>query len=416
MFCTFRPRLGEPDGNNFSRAVRPGQLFETTHGQAASRLRSQPVQDQRGAHNGAGQGRSGEVEGELPAGLRLALRKIMMAEDIRATVVGEALTACVELPPPLRDVVLGSLMTAVMLRGPVAEELFALIDAALTVDQRPPAETITGYDRPVILLAGSGKKGQRTLNVSTLAGLVAAAAGAVIVKVGSAATSSALGSRDLVRALGVQECRTACEVRTDLAASRFAFVAVEPQIPIVDEMYRGRFHVVNPFSFGLAPLASPVRADLVVYGLAHPRVDLAARVLARFGVSEAVVHTTRTPGGAYLDELGAGGDVASCDVLASRIGAVEYRAAASLVDGSLGMDLPPAAEASQAAELASELLAGAGLSSHRTLVSLNAGHLLSLSGIALSLTAGMRLAEDVLRSGTPAELILRQAAVPAGTA
>lgn len=352
----------------------------------------------------------------MPAGLRRTLGKITMAEDLPADTLGEAFTACVDLLPPLRDVVLGSLMTAVMLRGPVTEELIALIDAALTVDRRPPAETISGGDRPAILLAGSGKKGQRTLNVSTLAGLVAAAAGAVVVKVGSAATSSSLGSRDLVRALGIRECKTACEVRAELAVGAFAFVAVEPQIPIVDELYRGRFHVVNPFSFGLAPLASPVWADLVVYGLAHPRVDLAARVLARFGVSEAAVHTTRTPAGAYLDELGSAGEIASCQVLAGRVAAVERRTAVSLVDGPLTTDLPPATQASQAAELASELLAGGGLSSHRELVSLNAGYLLSLSGIAPSLTAGMRLAEDVLRSGAPAELISRQAAVPAGTA
>ncbi len=63
-------------------------------------------------HDGEGHGRSAEIEAELPPGLRLTLRKITMAEDIQPSVVGEALTACVDLPPPVRDVVLGSLMTA----------------------------------------------------------------------------------------------------------------------------------------------------------------------------------------------------------------------------------------------------------------------------------------------------------------
>jgi anthranilate phosphoribosyltransferase len=134
----------------------------------------------------------------------------------------------------------------------------------------------------VLVLAGSGKKGRRTFNVSTPAALVAAAAGAQVIKVGSAATCSTLGSRDLVRALGLSEQRTAAGVRRALTGCGFAIVAVEPEIPVLDRLYGGRFHAPNPFSFGLAPLVSPVRGDFTVLGLSHPRVDVAAQVLSHF--------------------------------------------------------------------------------------------------------------------------------------
>lgn len=325
---------------------------------------------------------------------------IAVGDLVPSAALADALLASVDLPAPTRDVVLGSLMTAVMTRGPVAADVEALLQAALSVDGRAPAEVINGSDRPVLMLAGSGKKGVRTLNVSTPAALVASAAGARVIKVGSAATSSALGSRDLVRALGMREHRTGDGVRADLAASGFAFVAIEPEIPVLDELYGGRFHAPNPFSFGLAPLASPVRGDVTVFGLSHPRVDVAARVLCRFGLHNIDVLGTRLPSGHYLDEIGPVGEVRWCRVRNGEVGPVEAEQVGGLTATDLLHDLPASRGADEAIERTGELLAGGGLDSHRAIVALNAAHLLVLSGISASLASGVAAAEEILRSGT----------------
>lgn len=290
-------------------------------------------------------------------------------------------------------------MTTVMASGPAADDVEALLRNALAVDGWEPAEVISGDDRPVLMLAGSGKKGLRTFNVSTPAALVAAAAGAQVIKVGSTATSSALGSRDLVHALGLREHQTARGVRDDLAASGFAFVAIEPEIPILDGMYGGRFHAPNPFSFGLAPLVSPVRGDAVVFGLSHPRVDVAACVLSRFGFDHVDVLNTRLPGGHYLDEIGTAGELRWCRVRAGKVGSVEVEPAECwmAIDSPGELATPHGPE--EAIQRTGELLAGGGLDSHRVLVALNAAHLLVLSGLAVSLRQGMDVAEDILRSG-----------------
>lgn len=336
---------------------------------------------------------------DLPDSVRALLMSIAVGDHVASDVLADAFQATVELPAPTRDVVLGSLMTAAMARGPEADDVEALLRSALAVDGREPAEVISGGDRPVLMLAGSGKKGVRTLNVSTPAALVAAAGGACVIKVGSAATSSALGSRDLVRALGLRENRTAEGARADLAACGFAFVAIEPEIPILDELYGGRFHAPNPFSFGLAPLASPVRGDVTVFGLSHPRVDVAARVLNRFGMDHVDVLTTRLPTGHYLDEIGPVGESRWCRVRNGKVGPVEAEPA----DHSTTADSPGALPVPQGPEEAIErtgaLLAGRGLDSHRTIVALNAAHLLVLGGIAASFQQGRDLAEDILRSG-----------------
>ncbi|WP_418153220.1 hypothetical protein [Actinoalloteichus caeruleus] len=322
-----------------------------------------------------------------------------MGDHVPSDLLADAFRATVDLSAPTRDVVLGSLMMAAMARGPAVDDMEALLRAALNVDGWEPYEVISGGDRPVLMVAGSGKKGVRTLNVSTPAALVAAAAGARVIKVGSAATSSALGSRDLVRALGVRENRTVEGVRADLDSCGFAFVAIEPKIPILDALYGGRFHAPNPFSFGLAPLASPARGDITVFGLAHPRVDVAARVLSRFGMDHVDVLTTHLPTGHYLDEIGPAGEVRLCRVRNGEVEPVEVEPARRSPATDLPDVLPVSPRPEEAIELTGELLAGRGLASHRAIVALNAAHLLVLGDIAASFQQGKDLADDILRSG-----------------
>ncbi|MPZ81975.1 MAG: hypothetical protein GEV28_16920 [Actinophytocola sp.] len=333
---------------------------------------------------------------ELPSAVHAVLAAFAVGNRISPLAFADAFRGAVGLAAPTRDVVLGSLMTAVMARGPVADDVVALLHAALDMDGATPRPVISGNDRPTIMLAGSGKKGVRTVNVSTPAALVAAAAGAQVIKVGSSATSSTLGSRDLVRALGLREQRTAAGVRAELAATGFAFVAVEPEIPALDRLYGGRFHVPNPFSFGLGALASPVRADVALFGLAHPRVDVAAETLARFGFAELDVVATRLPSGHYLDEIVPQGVRKWCSVRGGTVGPTMDDPTTDLYAEFSA--LPTPSGPIQAVERTVELLAGQGIPSHRVLVATNAAHLLVLSGVAPSTSAGFAIADDILHT------------------
>lgn len=378
-------RIASDDGAGGNHHVVTHQPFE--------RLMSQPTNSDGTLARGPG------VPADLPQVVRGLLTDISVGEQPTAQAFAEAFDAGVLLGPPVRDVVMGSLMTALMARGPLTDDVVALFRSALAIDGAAPKHEISGSERPVIVLAGSGKKGLRTFNVSTPAALVAAAAGAQVIKVGSAATSSALGSRDLVRALGLPEHRTAAGVRANLAAGGFAFVAIEPEIPVLDRLYGGRFHAPNPFSFGLAPLASPVRGDITVFGLSHPRVDVAAQVLAHFGMTRVEVLATRLPSGHYLDEIAPAGEVRWCRVRGGQVGPVETDTAANLVEFPLPTELPTPHGPEEAIERTYDLLSGRGLDGHRALVALNAAHLLVLSGVAASLSDGMAVADDILRSG-----------------
>jgi len=332
--------------------------------------------------------------GELPSALRATLNQIAVGGHVAAAEFASAMVQTAEVRGGARDIALATLMAAAMSHGPESATAHAVIDAALSLGRRRAADTVTVPSSRVVLVAGSGKKGVRTLNVSTPSALVAAAAGAKVIKVGSSATSSALGSRDLAAALGVIERSTTREVRQDLDEHGFAFVAVEPNIPAIDKVYGGRFHAPNLFSFGLSALASPVRGDVTLFGLSHPQVEVAARVLARFGMADVNVISTRTPSSAYIDEIGLTGELLSCRV---RRGVVDQARARALP--SSAMPLPIAQDSDEAVARTRELLGGQGLPAHRALVARNASYVVSLSDPSVAPGEAYQRVQDVLSSG-----------------
>jgi anthranilate phosphoribosyltransferase len=157
--------------------------------------------------------------------------------------------------------------------------------------------TITG---PALDIVGTGGDRAHTVNISTMASIVAAAAGARVVKHGNRAASSACGSADLVEELGV---------RLDLPVERVAEVVDEVGITFLfapvfhpalrfAAVARRELGVPTTFNF-LGPLANPARPTAQAVGVADARMaGIVAGVLAGRGVSALVFR-----GDDGLDEL-----------------------------------------------------------------------------------------------------------------
>src|SRR4051794_24931435 len=88
-------------------------------------------------------------------------------------------------------------VTALRAKGETADEVLGLATAML---ERAPRVDVDG---DVVDTCGSGGDGAHTVNISTMAAIVAAATGAHVVKHGNRAASSASGSADVLEALGV---------------------------------------------------------------------------------------------------------------------------------------------------------------------------------------------------------------------
>jgi anthranilate phosphoribosyltransferase len=149
-------------------------------------------------------------------------------------------------------------------------------------------------------LVGTGGDRAHTVNISTMSAIVAAAAGAKLVKHGNRAASSSCGAADLLEELGVA---------IDLPPERTAQVAEDVGItfcfaPLFHPGFRfaakPRRELGTPTFFNfLGPLTNPARAKAQAVGVFHPRMaGIVAGVLAERGCSSLVFR-----GDDGLDEL-----------------------------------------------------------------------------------------------------------------
>ncbi|HEY7262951.1 MAG TPA: anthranilate phosphoribosyltransferase [Trebonia sp.] len=152
---------------------------------------------------------------------------------------------------------------------------------------------------PVTDLVGSGGDGAHTVNVSTMATIVAAAAGARMVKHGNRAASSACGAADVLEALGVVIDLSPAATEALFAELGIAFLFAPLYHPALRHAGPVRSELGVPTAFNyLGPLTNPARPDSLAAGVADTRMGpVLAGVLAERGNSALVVH------GDGLDEL-----------------------------------------------------------------------------------------------------------------
>jgi anthranilate phosphoribosyltransferase len=140
----------------------------------------------------------------------------------------------------LEPVQLAGLVIAMNARGITADEIAGGVDA-LRARMSERVFTLAN----AIDTCGTGGDGKGSFNVSTAAAIVAAAAGATVAKHGNRAASSACGSADLLKELGVPMELDAESIERRLNDDRFAF------------LFAPRFHPALRF-------AAPVRRALGV--------------------------------------------------------------------------------------------------------------------------------------------------------
>lgn len=185
-------------------------------------------------------------------------------------------------------------VVALRAKGETVGELLALAQSML--DHATP---IT-LDREAVDIVGSGGDRANTVNVSTMASIVAAAAGAKVVKHGNRAASSKCGTADVLQALGVRldvppAAQAAVLERTGIV---FLFAPLYHQALRHAATARSELGIATVFNF-LGPLANPARPLGQAVGVADERMaQLMAGVLAERGNRGLVFH-----GGDGLDEL-----------------------------------------------------------------------------------------------------------------
>jgi len=292
---------------------------------------------------------------------------------------------------------IGALLMALRLRGETVPELTGF---ALAMRKRATPVPITR--RPVLDTCGTGGDGSSSLNVSTLAALVAAAGGVPVAKHGNRSASSRCGSADLLEALGVDIPDTAVEAGRLVDEVGFGFLyapllhtSMRHAMPTRREL--GLRTVFNL----LGPLTNPAEAEHQLLGVFSPEwVEPVAAVLAELGTLHAlVVH------GAGLDEVSADQETLVAEVRGSRVKTW------TLAPGETGITLEPVAnirggDPAENARMAEAILSGR-LAPGSETVALNAGAALYAADRVESVREGVEVSRRLLQEGA-AERVLQQ--------
>jgi anthranilate phosphoribosyltransferase len=187
---------------------------------------------------------------------------------------------------------------ALRAKGETADEVEGLVRAMLAQAHRVD---VAG---PAVDTCGTGGDRAHTVNISTMAALVARGAGATVVKHGNRAASSVCGSADVLQELGVVVDLPPDAVGRCIEAVGIGFCFAPVFHPALRHAAVPRREIGVPTFFNfLGPLANPAQPGAQAVGVADARIaPVVAGVLAGRGASALVFR-----GDDGLDELSIAG-------------------------------------------------------------------------------------------------------------
>jgi anthranilate phosphoribosyltransferase len=297
---------------------------------------------------------------------------------------------------------LAALLVALRMRGETVEEL-----AGFAAAMRERVLRVQAPDG-AIDTCGTGGDKSGTINISTAAALVAAAAGVPVAKHGNRAITSAAGSADVLEALGIRTDLGPEEAAEALRTYGFAFLFAPGYHPAMKHAgpTRREIGVRTAFNF-LGPLTNPAGAKRQVVGVGDPAAaPKIAEVLHRLGAERAVVVH-----GAGLDELPLDGtgvlyDVTPAGVTRHEVVATEFGLVAAPISALAG------GTAADNAALIEAVFAGEA-GPRRDVILLNAAAAFLVAGRAARLADGVNLAAVTIDAGLPRDLLARLRAAKA---
>jgi anthranilate phosphoribosyltransferase len=289
---------------------------------------------------------------------------------------------------------IGGFLVALRAKGEKSDEIAGCAEA-----MREHVLPVRPKRHDLVDTAGTGGDGARTLNISTAAGIVAAAAGAGVAKHGNRAVSSASGSADVLEALGFRLDLPPESIARSIDELGFGFMFAPLHHPAMKHAAPVRLELGTRTVFNvLGPLTNPAGARAQIVGVYTP--DLArtlAEVLAQLGAERAfVVH-----GAHGVDELSPAGPNLVFEVVE---GSVRERTVDPLELGIVRCE-PSELRGAGAAENAAAIRAvfqGAD-GGRRDAILLNAAGAIAAAGLAADLPEGLELARTAVDSGAAAE-------------
>ena len=319
-----------------------------------------------------------------------------------------------EIQSVMRDILQGgadtenikSFLLALKAKGETAEEVSALV-----AEMYRHAGPISITERAVDTV-GTGGDGAHTINISTTAAIIAAAAGARVVKHGNRAVSSRSGASDFLEALGVVPGLDGKGVERTVRELGIGFCFAPIFHPAMRFAAPARKELGVPTVFNiLGPLANPAQPKAAAIGVANERMHLVmAQVLAAKGCDGFIFR-----GDDGLDEITLATTtsvliIGEGEIKSDRIDAKDFGIANAPIEAIVGGD------AGENAEISRAIFKGE-LGAPRDAVLLNAAAAIAAfegnfnQDIRTRISEGLVRAKSAVDSGAATDLLNRWAAL-----
>jgi anthranilate phosphoribosyltransferase len=297
---------------------------------------------------------------------------------------------------------IAALLTSWHDHGETADEITGLAQSMLA-----HATRVSAPDGSIDIV-GTGGDAKNAVNISTMAAFVAAGAGVSVIKHGSRASSSSVGSADVLEALGIKiDCAPVLVERSvQNAGWGFCFAqAFHPAMKAVAPVrkalgFRTVFNV-------LGPLVNPAQPPYLLLGVAEPSlIEPMATALWRSGVRRAWVVHSRDG----FDEFSLSAPSDVCEVLGGSDGAPTLRH--FVIDpvthgfSPIDDDALDGSDAQGNARVLRDVLEGASGPVADTVV-FNAAAALVIAGVAQDLDDGVIQARQAIESGAAVSVLDR---------
>jgi len=290
---------------------------------------------------------------------------------------------------------IGGFLIALRAKGETPDEITGCAEA-----MRDHVLAVRPRRDDLVDTAGTGGDGAHTINISTAAALVAAAAGAAVAKHGNRAVSSVCGSADVLEALGFTLEQEPQRIAKSIDELGFGFLFAPSHHPAMRHAAAVRKELATRTVFNvLGPLTNPAGARAQVVGVYSPElVRTIAEVLARLGSRRAyVVH-----GGGGIDELSPVGPNLVAEVVDGKVVERRLDPEAELGIPRCSLDDLRGGSPAENAEAIRHVFAG-GNGGRRDAILLNAAGAIAAGGHAADLREGLEVARRTIDSGAAAE-------------
>lgn len=303
-----------------------------------------------------------------------------------------------DMPPA----VAGALLAALRAKGETAEEIRGFATAMRELALHPAIPD----GSPTVDTVGTGGDGSGSLNLSTGAGLLAAACGARVVKHGNRSISSRSGSADVLESIGMRLPLDGSAAVDCLRATNFTFLFAPAYHPAMKAIMpvRTALGVRTVFNL-LGPLTNPAAPPYQLIGaFSLDAAKLMADTLSGMPIERAfVVHGE--PG---WDEASPVGEFTLYDVRPGRVTETRRRPESYGISRCAPEDLAGGDAEHNARELR-RVLCGDDKGPHRDALLMGTSLVLEVLGRARNDREGIEMARDAIDSGAAQDFLERLA-------